>query len=111
MLYDLIKEVKKDIGDMAQKNNEHREETIKWNAEASYRLCNIEEDLRDHKEGVVQNREVLKKQDIRISRLEGPIKEQKAVNRYKENLRKHWKYWLGIGFTVAGIVSKLAGLW
>ena len=77
IIYDLIKEVRDDI-------KGEKEDSIKWRAETSSRLLIIEEDLREHKEGVIQNRGVLAKQDKRIEILEEPGKTRTIL--YKKSM-------------------------
>ena len=52
---------------------EHQRETIEWHAKAESRLENIEEDLREHKEGVVQNRGQISGIEKRTTELERPM--------------------------------------
>ena len=53
--------------------NQHQLETVSWHARAEERLGNIEGDLREHKEGVIQNRDSFLLIDKRTTELERPI--------------------------------------
>jgi hypothetical protein len=81
IIYDLLKEIREDQKNQADKNNSHREETIKWQTEAGFRLSNIEVDLREHKEGVIQNRAAIELIDKRVEKLEEPYKAHKYLNK------------------------------
>lgn len=92
---------------MLDKSVEHREETLRWQAEADHRLSNIETDLREHKEGVIQNRKSLKIFDVRLQILEEPKKAREYI--FKKTMK-----WLGIVggiVTIASGVAKIFGLW
>jgi hypothetical protein len=81
IIYDLLKEIREDQKDLAEKSSSHREETIRWQTEAGFRLGNIEVDLREHKEGVIQNREALELLHKRVEKLEEPTKVSKYLNK------------------------------
>lgn len=121
MLYDLVKEIRED-------QKKHGEELAKQSVSLNSlgaEQTEIKKDLKYHikRTDEVQesnkmltelhqdNQKKIQQNETRIKLLEEPIEEKKAVDKYKERLRKHWKYWLGIGGIIAGIVSKLAGLW
>ena len=74
LIVDLLKEVRDEQKKLIEKSNEHREETMRWQNIATSRLTNIEVDLREHKEGVIQNRKSIKIFDSRLESLEQPGK-------------------------------------
>lgn len=74
LMYDLLKEVRDEQKKLVEKSNEHKEETMKWQNFASSRLTNIEVDLREHKEGVIQNRTAIQMFSERLETLEQPGK-------------------------------------
>lgn len=74
IIYDLLKEVRDEQKKILEKQAEHKEETAKWQSSTSERLANIEVDLREHKEGVIQNRFTLKAYNERLVKLEEPGK-------------------------------------
>lgn len=81
-MYNLLKEMKDEQKKLIEKSSEHREETLKWQASASSRLDNIEVDLREHKEGVIQNRESMKIFDKRLNKIEEPSKVRSFLYKY-----------------------------
>jgi len=100
MIYDLLKEVRDEQRDHAKLSSTHREETVKWQLQSDSRTERIEEDLREHKEGVIQNRASIATVKDRVEELEAP---EKA----KAYLRKKYMKWAGV---IAVTVSIAAGL-
>lgn len=74
IMYDLLKEMREEQKKLVEKTNQHREETSIWQSKTSDRLETIEIDLREHKEGVIQNRSTLKVYNERLVKLEEPGK-------------------------------------
>ena len=80
----LLRELKEDF-------REHRQDFHDHSTETHSRMTNIEKDLREHKEGVIQNRG-------RIERLEEPRKLLKLL--------KDWAGWI---IAIAAAVSIISG--
>ena len=72
IIVDLLKELKADHKELSGKSSEHREETLSWQGQTSIRLEAIEKDLREHKEGVINNRALIKTANQRLELLEKP---------------------------------------
>lgn len=107
LIYDLLKEIREDQKTLTEKSSLHREETLKWQMVNDSRMERIEVDLREHKEGVIQNRKFLKSNNIRIDKLEQPEKAKKY-------LYKRWMSafkLIAAGGTALGFVSKYLGWW
>ncbi len=68
----MLKELKDDHKELSKTSSKHREETLQWQAETSARLNTIEIDLREHKEGVINNRKLIGTADKRLQILEQP---------------------------------------
>lgn len=118
VIYDLLKEVRDEQKNLSEKNQEHREEALNWQSEASNRLLNIEEDLREHKEGVIQNRgainllsdkmqEIIKRLTVRIEALEEP----KKIREFLTKRYVKFSAFLAATATIAGAISKILGMW
>lgn len=73
IILEAIKALRGDQKDHRDEMLEHQRETIEWHAKAESRLENIEDDLREHKEGVVQNRANILGVEKRTTELERPI--------------------------------------
>lgn len=107
IILEILKEMREDQKELVDKSALHREETFKWQTEADVRLDRIEVDLREHKEGVIQNRSALAKFNIRLEELEQPKKAQEYV-------RKQYMKWSAVIATTLGIatgIAKIMGLW
>ena len=87
---------------LLEKTNEHREDTAKWQYETSSRLELIEKDLREHKEGVIQNRSALKINNERLNKLEEPGKVKSFI--YDHGM-KIFKF-IAAGGAALGILGK-----
>lgn len=107
VIYELLKEVREEQKAVREEQQEHREEALKWQSEASGRLDRIEVDLRDHKEGVVQNRTSIKIFDRRLQQLEEPRKAREYL--FKKTMK--WLALFGGIVTIASGVTKVLGLW
>jgi hypothetical protein len=79
LVLDVLKELREDQKDHRKEMQEHQKESINWHAKAESRLSNIEEDLREHKEGVIQNRKSISNLDKRASKLEQPLTVRSVV--------------------------------
>ena len=79
LILDVLKELREDQKDHRKEMQEHQKESISWHAKAESRLSSIEEDLREHKEGVIQNRKSIANLDRRASRLEQPLTVKSVV--------------------------------
>lgn len=105
IIYDLLKEMRDEQRHHAEKSSLHREETLKWQAETNSRLENIEYDLREHKEGVINNRYLIKIQDERLEKLENERKSKEIIKKEKERkFKKYMKYGGAISLSL-GILS------
>jgi len=100
LMLEFLKDMRDEQREHAKLSSSHREETVKWQTQSDARTVRIEEDLREHKEGVIQNRSALEVVEERVDKLEEPVKA-------KAYLRK--KYMLSAG-VIAITVSILAGL-
>ncbi len=72
IILELLKEIREDHKELSRVSSSHREETLQWQAETSNRLEHIEIDLREHKEGVINNRKLLADSSKRLEILERP---------------------------------------
>lgn len=81
LVVELLKESREQQKELLEASTKHREETSVWQVETSHRLENIEEDLREHKEGVIQNREAMKIFNARLDALEAPKKAFKTITK------------------------------
>lgn len=101
---DVILEVLRDMRDEqkehAKNSSAHREENIKWQAAMDSRTERIEEDLREHKEGVIGNRTVVAANSARIDKLEEPVKAKKYM--YKKYMKA-----TGLIAATLGIISAI----
>lgn len=108
LIYDLLKEhksdtaefqkqVREDQKELKETSEKHKEETKSWQDDTSNRLDAIEKDLREHKEGVINNRKLLQIQDERLQLLEEP---KKVFNTLK-------KWFVGLG-AIAGAAVAIA---
>lgn len=68
----ILNDVKRQQEELSKASNKHKEDTIIWQGETSSRLERIEVDLREHKEGVINNRSLLKTAEKRLELLERP---------------------------------------
>ena len=102
LIIEIIKEIKVDTKENAKSLAEHREDSLIWKNKTDFRLEKIEIDLREHKEGVVNNRHLIKKASDRLNKLEEPSKARKYG----------YKVMIGIGAVAAAIyaVLRLFGL-
>lgn len=107
LIYELLKEVREDQKDLAEKSARHREETTKWQLKTDSRMERIEVDLREHKEGVIQNRSSLDSHRGRIEELEQPEKAKKYLYKKWMNAFK----FIAAGGTALGFISKYLGWW
>ncbi len=82
LIIELLKEQRELQKELSDVIIEHREETHLWQNDTSHRLDAIEIDLREHKEGVVNNRSLIKFQEDRLEALEAPKKAIKTLLKY-----------------------------
>lgn len=75
----LLEEVRKDVKEISKTSAKHREETFKWQIGTDGRLDRIEVDLREHKEGVINNRRLIKLAEARLDVVEQPTKTRNAI--------------------------------
>lgn len=106
LMLELMKEMREEQKEHAKNSSLHREETVKWQAQADARTERIEVDLREHKEGVIQNRAVLASNMVRIEALERPVAAKKYL--YKKYMKIGGA--ISITLTIVGGIAKLAGL-
>ena len=106
LMIQLMKEMRDEQRDHAKNSSTHREETVKWQVQADARTERIEHDLREHKEGVIQNRSVINSQDVRIVSLEKPVEAKKYLH------KKYMKIGgvLSVTITIVLGLAKLFGL-
>jgi len=81
LIVGLLKETRDSQKELAENSVKHREESLVWQSNTDHRLENIEVDLREHKEGVVQNRETIQMFHQRLEELESPKKAFKKVTK------------------------------
>lgn len=74
LVIDLLRQLAEDQKDLIAKTNKHREETIMWRSQSDNRTNRMEIDLREHKEGVIQNRKAMKIFSERLEIVEQPGK-------------------------------------
>ena len=86
LIIELLKESRELQKELSDVIISHREETHLWQNDTSHRLDAIELDLREHKEGVVNNRELIQFQEVRIEELEAPKKAFKTLFKYAAGL-------------------------
>lgn len=103
LMLQLIKDMRDEQREHAKNSAAHREETVKWQAQTDARTERIEVDLREHKEGVIQNRGSIKINDDRLEALEKPV-------HAKEYLRKKYMKVAGVISITLGIVAGIAKL-
>ena len=82
LIIELLKESREVQKELTGIIIDHREATHLWQNDTSHRLNDIEEDLRAHKEGVVNNRALIKFQEDRLEALEAPKKAVKTLLKY-----------------------------
>lgn len=101
LVLDLLRQLSEDQKDLIKKTTKYREETIAWRGQSDSRTSRIEDDLREHKEGVIQNRKTLKIFNERLDKVEEPGK------------AKAWLYAHGMGIfkfiTAAGAAVAIIG--
>ena len=102
IIQELLKEVRDDIKEVAKNANEHREQTAVWQATTSGRLELIEVDLREHKEGVINNRELIRISNKRLEIVEEPYK---ALN-----IIKKAAIWITAIASAVLVLAKIKGL-
>jgi len=69
----LINDMRDEQKEHARNSATHREETIKWQAQNDSRTERIEVDLKEHKEGVIQNRSRIKICETDINKINQPL--------------------------------------
>ena len=100
MILEVLKSLRDDQKEHRKEMQEHQKETVGWHARAESRLGNIEDDLREHKEGVIQNRKNVAAIEKRTSKLEQPL-----------SVRAVAKWIVSVGAVAGAIVTiiKLVG--
>jgi len=73
VILEAVKALRGDQKEHREEMIEHQRETIEWHAKAESRLENIEDDLREHKEGVIQNRSLISDIEKRTTEIERPV--------------------------------------
>ena len=90
LIIELLKESRELQKELSDVIIGHREETHLWQNDTSHRLDAIEIDLREHKEGVIQNRDSIKTYEERFNKrledLEAPKKAFKTLFKYAAGL-------------------------
>lgn len=62
----ILKETRDDVKEVIESSHVHRQETALWQNNTDHRLENIEVDLREHKEGVINNRHLISVNDEKL---------------------------------------------
>lgn len=106
LIIDLMKDMRDESRKHANKSAAHCEESRIWQVNTANRLENIEKDLREHKEGVIQNRETMGIFDKRLEFLEAPIEAKKYL--YKKYMKIGGI--ISITLTIIVAAAKIAGL-
>ena len=73
LIYEMLKELRQEQRDHRDEMQEHQKESLKWHASTDNRLTNLEEDMREHIEGVQQNRASVGAITKRVDVLERPL--------------------------------------
>jgi hypothetical protein len=73
LILEALKSLRDDQKEHRKEMQDHQKETVTWHAKAEARLGNIEDDLREHKEGVIQNRKSVAYLEARTAKLEQPL--------------------------------------
>ena len=107
LIIDLMKDMRNESRKHASNSAKHCEESKIWQIKTAGRLENIEVDLKEHKEGVIQNRETLGIFSARLELLEAPTKAKQYL--YKKYMKVGGVVSLTISI-IAGI-TKILGLW
>ena len=107
VLLEMLRQMSGDQKDHANNSREHREESIKWQVSMDARTERIEEDLREHKEGVIGNRVVVAANSARLDKIEEPIKASKYLYKKYKRVAGIIALTLGIVSTTLLIASKL----
>lgn len=102
LVLDMLNKLSEDQKDLIRKTSEYREETIVWRSQADSRTDRIEIDLREHKEGVIQNRKAMKLFNNRLEIIEEPGKAKAFL--YEHGM-KTLKFIAALGAAVA-VVGK-----
>ena len=105
IMLELMKEMRDDQKELVKSSAAHRADTMKWQIQADNRMGRIEVDLRDHKEGVIQNRTSVKLNNERLNALEEPNKVKKYL--YKKYMK--WGGAIGLTLTILGGIAKFFG--
>ena len=102
IVIELVKGLRDDAREHRTEMRDHQKESKNWHLHTNDRLTAIEIDLREHKEGVIQNRSVITKVVKRLDVVEEP---SKVISVLK-------KWLLGAAAVAAAIItiSKLMGL-
>ena len=106
LIVKMIEDMRDEQREHAKNSASHREETIKWQVQTDARTERIEHDLREHKEGVIQNRGAIKVFDERLDLLEKPGEAKKYL--YKKYMKVGGV--ISITLTIMVAAAKLAGL-
>lgn len=106
LIADMIKNIEQRIEENNKENQKYREKSLEWKYNTSHRLEAIEKDLREHKEGVIQNRRALKEVNNKITEIETPAKSRAYI----------YKTIITTGKVVGGLITifgifKLFSLW
>ena len=75
----ILKETRDDVKEVIESSNVHRQETAVWQNDTDHRLENIEVDLREHKEGVINNRHLIQTQKEEFEKQIAAINDKLSV--------------------------------
>ncbi len=100
LILEVLRDLKEESKEASKMRTVHREDSLTWQAETSERLQAIEIDLREHKEGVIQNRASMKIFNERLVKIEEPVKSRAYL----------WSLILKIG-TLAGVIAAIVKLY
>lgn len=107
MLIEMLRQMSDDQKEHARSSREHREESIKWQATMDSRTERIEEDLREHKEGVIGNRKIVAANSARLDKLEEPIRVSKYMYKKYKKVAGIVALTLGIVATIVTIINRI----
>lgn len=79
LIYEMLKELRQEQREHQKEMHEHQQESLKWHASTDHRLENLEEDMRRHIEGVMQNRDSVSILRKRVDVLEKPLAVKEVI--------------------------------
>ena len=101
IIYDMLKDMASKQDHDREKASEWREKISEWSARTDQRMANLEDDMKEHIEGVVQNRNAISSLDNHLDERLLPL-ETPAI------ARQQLKKWvLGAGALAAALMTIL----